>query len=197
MGALLRRGLSATAALWPPIRTAYGWVHQAAHVLGNAEGHAAPEVQQAFAAILANMAAEQPRLGSLAPAIAHFRKVTNSYGPHLFHCYTVPDLPRTTNHLEHFFGSARYHERRATGRKFASPSTVVRGAVRLVAAVATRQQVFDAEQLRPITPAAWQAQRRSLELQHEARRCQFRFRRRPLEYLAELEAALLKPTLPS
>ncbi len=107
------------------------------------------------------------------------------------------DLPRTTNDLEHFFGSARYHERRATGRKFASPGTVVRGAVRLVAAVATRKQVFAAEQLCPVTPAAWRALRRTPEQRHQARRCQFRFRRRPAAYLAELETALLKPTLPS
>ena len=197
LGALLQRGLAATATLWPPIRTAYGWVHRAAHLLGNPEGHPAPEVRQAFEALVGMMAAEEHRLGSLAPAIAHFRKVTASYGPHLFHCYTVPDLPRTTNDLEHFFGSARYHERRATGRKYAAPGTVVRGAVRLVAAVAPRQQAFEASHLRPVTPDAWRALRRTLEQRHEARRCQFRFRRRPLDYLAELEAALLKPSLPS
>ncbi len=183
--------------MWPSIRTAYGWVHQVAHVLSNAEGSTATEVRQAFEALLVTMDAEEADLGSLAPALAHFRKVTASYGPHLFHCYTVPDLPRTTNDLEHVFGSARYHERRATGRKFASPGTVVRGAVRLVAAVATRQQPFAAEHLRPVTSAAWRALRRTLEQRHEARRCQFRFRRRPADYLAELEAALLKPTLPS
>lgn len=183
--------------MWPPIRTAYGWVQQVAHILGNAEDHPAPEVRRAFEALLGTMAEEQHRLGSLAPDIAHFRKVTASYGPHLFHCYDVPDLPRTTNDLEHFFGSARHHERRATGRKYAAPGTVVRGAVRLVAAVATRQQTFTAEQLRPGTPAAWRSLRRTLEHRHEARRCQFRFRRRPADYLTELEAALLKPTLPS
>ena len=98
----------------------------------------------------------------------------------------MPDLPRTTNDLEHFFGSARSHERRATRRKGAAPGTVVRGAMRLVAAVATRQQVFETEQLRPVTPAAWRSLRRTLDQRHEARRCQFRFRRRPADYLAEV-----------
>jgi hypothetical protein len=143
------------------------------------------------------MAEEGHRLGALAPAIAHVRKVTASYEPYLFHCYTVPDLPRTTNDLEHFFGSARYHERRATGRKFASPGTVVRGAVRLVAAVATRQQPFEAAHLRPATPDAWRSLRRSLDQRPAARRHQSRFRRRPAAYLADLETALLKPTLPA
>lgn len=194
---LLRRGLTATAALWPSVRTAYAWVHQVAHVLGSAESYPAPAVRQAFDALLATMAEAEHGLGSLAPAIAHFRKVSASYGPHLFLCYTTPDLPRTTNDLEHFFGSARYHERRTTGRKFAAPGTVVRGAVRLVAAVATRQRTFEAIHLRPATPSAWWALRLTLEQRHEARRCQYRFRRNPAAYLAELETALLKPTLPS
>lgn len=182
--------------MWPAIRTAYGWVHQVAHILGNAEGHPAPAVRCAFDALLATMAQDDADLGTLAPAIAHFRKVTASYGPHLFHCYAVPDLPRTTNDLEHFFGSARYHERRATGRKFASPGTVVRGAVRLVAAIATRQQPFAPAHLRPATTDAWWSLRRTLDQRHAARRCQSRFRRDPAAYLAPLEAAL-KPTLPS
>jgi hypothetical protein len=182
--------------MWPAIRTAYARVHEAAHLLGNAEGRSAAEVRHAFDALLATMAQEEAHLGTLAPAVAHFRKVTASYGPHLFHCYTVPDLPRTTNDLEHFFGSARYHERRATGRKFASPGTVVRGAVRLVAAVATRRQPFAATHLRPADPAAWRTLRGEIDRRHHARRCQSRFRRNPAAYLAHLETTLLKLTLP-
>src|SRR3712207_8535790 len=36
------------------------------------------------------------------------------------------------------FRSQRYHERRASGRKAASPATVLRGEVRLIAATVTR-----------------------------------------------------------
>jgi hypothetical protein len=57
----------------------------------------------------------------LATMLSTFRKVTTSYWTGLFHCYDIPDMPRTNNSLEQFFGSARYHERRATGRKQASP----------------------------------------------------------------------------
>lgn len=53
-------------------------------------------------------------------------------------CYEVADVPRTNYDLEHYFGTARHLERRATGRKAASPAMVVRGAVRVVAAVATQ-----------------------------------------------------------
>ncbi len=32
---LLQRGLEETAALWPPVRAAYRWVHRVARVLAN------------------------------------------------------------------------------------------------------------------------------------------------------------------
>ena len=85
----------------------------------------------------------------------HFRKVTRSYWPGLFRCYDVADLPRTNNDLEQFFGSYRYHERRASGRKVAWPGTVVRGSVRLVAAAATRLRPIEGADLVPSDLAAW------------------------------------------
>jgi hypothetical protein len=110
---------------------------------------------------------------------------------------TSADLPRTNNDLEHFFGSARYHERRATGRKCAAPGTVVRGSVRLVAAAATRLSPLAPNDLQPADLAAWRALRQQLDFRHEARRCQLRFRRHPDAYLAALEEQLLKSALPS
>jgi hypothetical protein len=153
-------------------------------------------VRAAYRTLLATMAAERDTLGALAPAVDHFRKVTDSYWPGLFHCYDAPDLPRTNNDLEHFFGAARYRERRATGRRMASPGTVVRGAVRLVTAVAASPDALGPDQLRPTDPAAWRALRRQLDHRHDARRAQLRFRRDPDAYLAALEHRLLKPALP-
>lgn len=182
---------------WPSLRLAYGWVHEAAHLLANETGQSAEVVRTRYQTLLETMANQRDALGALAPAIDHFRKVTTSYWPGLFHCYDVPDLPRTNNDLEHFFGSARYHERRASGRKQASPTTVVRGAVRLVAAVATRLRPFPATELQLADPTTWWQLRQALSYRHEARRAQLRFRRDPETYLAKLEALLLKPALPS
>jgi hypothetical protein len=142
------------------------------------------------------MAAERETLGDLAPAVDQFLKVTASYQPGLFHCYEVDGLPRTNNDLEQFFGSARYRERRATGRKAASPALVVRGSVRVVAAVATPAGGFGAEDLRPPDLARWRELRRSLAYRHETRRAQLRFRRNPHAYLTALEDRLLKLALP-
>ena len=54
-------------------------------------------------------------------------KVTARWWPGLFERYSSADIPRTNNDLEHLFGSHRYHERRASGRKEASPGLVVMG----------------------------------------------------------------------
>ncbi len=138
MRRLIGGGLERTAALWPEIERVYGWVHRAAHILGNAAGEAADLVRRRFDGLVGAMARHRTGAGSLAGAVDHFLKVTRSYRPGLFHCYAVPDLPRTDNGLEQLFGSQRHHERRATGRRAASPAAVLRGEVRLIAATATR-----------------------------------------------------------
>ncbi len=197
MHTLLARGLVATAPVWPDIQTAYAWVHQVAHLLANAEQRPADELRQMVHVLLAEMADQQTAAGSLAGALAHFRKVTASYWPGLFACYTVPGLPRTNNDLEQFFGAARYHERRISGRKVAAPGMVVRGAVRVVAAVATRLGPVSAAQLQPRDLATWRSLRRELDQRHQARRAQLQFRRDPARYLAQTEETLLKLVLPT
>ncbi len=126
-----------------------------------------------------------------------FKKVTASYWDGLFPCYQVKDLPRTTNDLEQFFGTARHVERRATGRKRASPTLVVRGSVRVVAAGASRILSVSAAELRPPNIAAWQALRQTLDYRQEGRRKQLRFRRDPQTYLASLQERLCRSSLPS
>jgi hypothetical protein len=128
--------------------------------------------------------------------VAHFLKVTASYEPGLFRCYDVTDLPRTNNDLEHYFGTARYQERRATGRKQAMPGLVIRGAVRMVASIATRAEPFSAADLQPKDCTQWRQLRSAADARHEARRAQCRFRRQPDAYLAQLETALLQQGLP-
>ena len=96
-----------TAALWPDVRVGYHWVHQAAHILSNQEQHEASTVQRRLGRLLGAMTRHQAAAGTLAPALEHFRKGTRSYWPGLFPCYTVPELPRTNNALEQFFGAYR------------------------------------------------------------------------------------------
>jgi hypothetical protein len=142
------------------------------------------------------MTRHRAKAGALAPAVDHFLKVSRSYWPGLFHCYSIPDLPRTNNDLEQFFGAHRCHERRTTGRKGATPGLVLRGSVRLVACAATRLRPFASEELVPETVSAWQELRHNLETRRQQRIQRRRFRRNPASYLATLEADLLKLILP-
>jgi hypothetical protein len=171
-------------------------VHQAAHLLANAEQRAVGPLQQEYEHLLETMTQQQALLGKLATAVAHFCKVTASYWDGLFWCYQVKDLPRTNNDLEQFFGTARHVERRTTGRKRASPTLVVRGSVRVVAAGASRVCSFSASDLRLTDVTAWHTLRQTLDYRHEGRRRQLRFRRDPQAYLASLELKLLTPSLP-
>ena len=183
--------------MWPAIRTAYGWVHQAARLLENEDDAPGSHARRRMDDLLTEMRDGQASVGALQPAVAHFLKVSASYRPGLFHCYDVPGLPRTNNGLEQYFGSARYHQRRASGRVRAAAATVVRGSVRVLASTATRRYLFGEYDLRHPDLARWASLRHSLQLRHEARRQQGRFRKDPTAYLATLEARLLKPSLPS
>jgi hypothetical protein len=191
------KGLTTTDAMWPGIRTAYGWVHGVAKLLEDEDELSGSEVRCQVEELLAEIADAQTTVGALQPAVAHFLKVSASYWPGLFHCYDVTGLPRTNNDLEQYFGSARYHQRRASGRIRANAATVVRGSVRVLAATASRLHIFGEYDLRHPNLDRWTSLRRSLELRQEARRQQGRFRRDPDAYLAALESTLLKRSLPS
>jgi len=171
-------------------------VHSAAHLLDNPAGLSGKQVQRRFIGLLGAMTRWQPHGGELEPAVAHFLKVTRSYWSGLFHCYDVPDLPRTNNDLEHLFGQHRYLERRITGRKVASPTLVIRGSVRIVAAVMTRLRPFSAADLVPSSIADWQTLRTELATARRQRTLQLRFRQNPDAYLAHLENRLVQLILP-
>ncbi len=143
------------------------------------------------------MSSRREETGDLSGAVSLFLKVTKSYWKGLFRCYRFADLPRTNNDLEQCFGSVRYAERRASGRKGASPAMVVRGSVRVVAAIATPPEGFAAPDIRPANVESWRTLRTSLEKRREGRRAQLRFRRDPEAYLSRLEEQLLKQVLPS
>jgi hypothetical protein len=192
---LVAKGLAATDSMWPAIRIAYDWVHRAARLLENEDQLTGNEVRQRMENLLAEIRDERASVGTLQPAVAHFLKVSASYWPGLFHCYDISGLPRTSNILEQFFGSVRYHHRRASGRIRASAGTVVRGSVRALASAASRLHPFGEYELRHPNLDRWRGLRRSLDLRQEARRQQGRFRKDPAAYLAALESSLLKSSL--
>jgi hypothetical protein len=192
---LIDRGLSATSRMWPGVRAAFGWVHRAAHVLGQ-EGTGGARIRRQLSGLLGAMTHHRAKALALGRAVDHFVTVSRSYWPGLFHCYDTPELPRTNNDLERAFGSHRYHERRATGRKGASPALVLRGSVRLVAALATRQCAVGASDLAQAGRFRWQELRQELEERRRRRVERWRFRRDPEGYLNALENTLNQLGLP-
>jgi hypothetical protein len=195
---LLRRGLEETAALFPAVRESYKWVKRAARILKNEEGLPAQKVRRRLVQLLARMRKAAAMTGepSVRAGLKQFLKVTKSYWPGLFRCYESPDVPRTNNDLEHTFGSHRYHERRSSGRRRASPGLVVMGSARLISGLATRLRPEEGLVLRPGYVKGWQDLRAELERRREARRKQRRFRHDPAAYLADLEQQCLQLTLP-
>jgi hypothetical protein len=188
--AILEHSLAETATLWTDIHTMYQWVHRAAHILDNAAGESGLQVRRRYQGLLGAMRRWSAQTGTLEPSVQHFLKVTRSYWPGLFHCYLIAGLPRTNNDLEHVFGTHRYHERRTTGRKTGSPALVVRGAARIVAAVATQVRAFSATDLAAVQVTDWLALRGELDKRRHSRVLQRRFRRDPELYLAGLEKLL-------
>jgi hypothetical protein len=180
------------------VEAAYPWVFRAAKILDDGAGRSSAAVRARYRGLLGAMARFTARAGCSSAALEHFRKVTRSYWPGLFACYDVAGLPRTNNGLEQVFGAQRYHERRASGRKVASPGLVVRGSVRLVAATATRLRgAVRGEDLAPSDLSVWRQLRSGLERRQRVRAQGHRFRHDPQAYLRKLEEALIKGVLPS
>jgi len=178
------------------VYVAFGWVHRAAHIFGQVDlGGAAVRAQ--LSGLLGAMTRHRASVGVLGSAVDHFVKVSRSYWPGLFWCYDTAGLPRTNNDLERAFGSHRYHERRATGRKGAPPALVLRGSARLVAGLATRSREVTAADLAGADRAAWERLRAELETRRSRRVERRRFRRDPDGYLKALENKLIQSRLPA
>ena len=194
---LIPKGLEHTASLWPTGRAADAWVKGVARLLGHTQDLDGNGGKRQCRAVRGAMARNQNRSAPpLANMLAHFRKVTRSSWPGLFHCYDLSELPRTNNDLEQFFGAHRYHERRTTGRKGASPALVLRGSVKVAAWAATRRHPLAAQDLVPEHIQAWQALRHKLHSRQQQRVQRYRLRRAPHPYLAALEKDLLQLILP-
>ena len=133
----------------------------------------------------------------LHPAVAHLGTVLRRLGDGLYHCYDVPDLPRTNNDLEHFYRQVKAGERRITGRKRADSFVVRVGGFAVYAAAAQGEDEATLRRhLAGVSSRAWQEERASLRAT-QARQTQMRrFRLHRERYLADLEARWMQLTVP-
>ena len=126
---------------------------------------------------------EQIRLGHLLKVLTHLR-------PGLVHCYDRRDFPRTNNDMERTIRAIKMHYRRISGRKNWNNYLLRYG--RCVAYQEWWQQQPDGEaqlqaRLRQVPPSAWRQVRQETRDSHLEQLNRFRFRYRPLDYLAALE----------
>jgi len=168
-------------------------------VLENKAKRPARQVRRKQSAVLSQIrqSAKKAKNPVVAEHLRWFVKVTKSYWPGLFYCYSSAAIARTNNDLEHLFGAHRDHERRASGRKQGSPGLVVQGSVRVVASLATRLRPEEGLKLRTGYVEDWRRLRADLNKRRESRRKQRRFRHDPASYLSQLEKRSLQASLPA
>jgi hypothetical protein len=90
----------------------------------------------------------------------HLDKISQSYGPGLFHCSDVPGLPRTNNALESHFRETRRRLLRITGQKGLTQRTLQRqGAWELLSCPSTEAQLLETVGQTPPVDLAQERQR--------------------------------------
>jgi hypothetical protein len=174
------------------------WVLEAEHIFDGswakqAEEISNAEVERRFEAYLERLSRfveaeertedEKLRLGHLLKVLTHLR-------PGLVQCYDVKGFPRTNNEMERTIRAIKMHYRRISGRK--NWNTYLLRYGRCVAYQEWWLHQPDGEaqlqvRLQQVAASSWR------RVRHETRQChleqlnRFRFRHRPVEYLASLE----------
>ena len=121
--ALLLQGLCAALQLvqsnYMLLRQAADWLEQIADVLDptGKPPRSAEQVRNDLFAYLEKINTISNQQPGLQPFFKAIQKTTLSYAPGLFHCYDIPDLPRTNNARESDFRDLNRRLLRTTGQK--------------------------------------------------------------------------------
>ena len=114
--------------------------------------------------------------------------VLRRLGDGLYHCYDVPDLPRTDNGLEQFYRRVKACERRITGHRRSDRFVMRLGAFGVYAVAADeRTEATLLRQVAAVPASVWQAERAALRATAARQTTMWRFRRRRAAFLADLE----------
>ena len=131
----------------------------------------------------------------LRPKVEHVATILRRLGEGLYHCYDVPELPRTDNDMEQCYRRVKTEQRRITGRKRADAFVVRVGgfavyATAMATATATgaTTEATLLQQLGAVPADEWQRERTTLRANQDRQTKTRRFRLYPDAYLAALEA---------
>jgi hypothetical protein len=115
----LQTALQSALATYTILREAADWLEHIATLLDpeHDPGRSGDQVRQDLFAYLANIQSTRFRDPMLRNSFRSILKTTRSYAPGLFHCYDVPNLPRTNNDRESDFRALGRRLLRTTGQK--------------------------------------------------------------------------------
>lgn len=176
----------------------HGWILDAEHILDGSWAQYPEEITnhavgQRFDAYLERLSRflqqeertedEKMRLGELLKVFTHLR-------PGLIQCYDIEGFPRTNNDMERTIRAMKMHYRRISGRK--NWNTYLLRYGRCVAYQEWWLHQPDGEaqlhaRLLHVPTASWRDVRQQTRRSHLEQLNRFRFRHRPLAYLASLE----------
>lgn len=164
-----------------------GIIRRVAHIFQSE--NSSTQVKRVLRTYLNRIAKKSPRRGRGAVTghfIDHVLQVSSRYWPGLFHCYDHPEIPRTTNALEGFFGSSKRGVRQRTGRKstaggrLESCGEVI---VRLQALLQTMPPGTLGAHLTAVSPETYRQTRQRLDRLREPARQRRSIQRDPQRYL--------------
>jgi hypothetical protein len=176
---------------------AHGWLRTIAHDLEVPPATTDPPVTgaQVRRQVEAHLTAIEAALadGQLAawlqPATTHLVTVLRRLGDGLYHCYDVPDLPRTDNAMEQFYRRVKACERRITGHRRSDPFVLRVGSAAVYAVAAGEVSEADLRrQLAGVEAVVWQAERTALRATAARQTTMRRFRLHRGAFLVDLEA---------
>jgi hypothetical protein len=180
------------------VRSMREWVFKAEHILDGSWASSQEELSNAavghrldewlkelthFLEVEERTDDERLRLGHLLKVMSHLR-------PGLVQCYDLPNFPRTNNDLERTIRAIKMHYRRISGRKNWNSYVLRYG--RCVAYhewwlhQPNGQDILEGR-LRGVFPGRWRQVRQATRDCHQEQLNRYRFRHRPLKYLAALE----------
>jgi hypothetical protein len=115
----LQTALLSTRATYSILREAADWLENIATILDpeHTLGRSGEQVRRDLFAYLAKIQSAHFRDPILRNSFHSILKTTRNYAPGLFHCYDVPNLPRTNNERENDFRALRRRLLRTTGQK--------------------------------------------------------------------------------
>lgn len=180
------------------IKSMRAWVREVEHMLDGSWATHTEEISNAevgrrldaFLERLSRFLQEPERTEDEKLRLGHFLKVLTHLRPGLVHCYDLEAFPRTNNDMERTIRAIKMHYRRISGRKNWNNYLLRYG--RCVAYHEWWLHQPDGEaqlhaRLQQVAPSSWRLVRQQTRDCHQEQLNRFRFRHRPLDFLASLE----------